>query len=117
MRKPETSMPSSRAVAMCWAETSASVQWVATRTERTPRSWARLRSCDGADAGQDQRGQPGPVHVGRGDLDPLPVGVAAGAVGERCPRQPVAVGHLDRVDAGGVQRARRSRATSSRVTR
>ena len=38
IRKPETSMPSSRAVAMCCAETSASVQWVATRTERTPRS-------------------------------------------------------------------------------
>ena len=38
IRKPETSMPSSRAVAMCWAETSASVQWVATRTERTPRA-------------------------------------------------------------------------------
>ena len=37
IRKPDTSMPSSRAVAMCWAETSASVQWVATRTERTPR--------------------------------------------------------------------------------
>ena len=43
-------MPSSRAAAMCWAETSASVQWVATRTERTPRSQARLRSCDRADA-------------------------------------------------------------------
>ena len=38
MRKPETSMPISRAVAMCCAATSASVQWVAMRTERTPRS-------------------------------------------------------------------------------
>ena len=38
MRNPETSMPSSRAVAMCWAATSASVAWVATRTERTPSS-------------------------------------------------------------------------------
>ena len=38
IRKPETSMPSSRAVAMCWAATSASVQCVAIRTDRTPRS-------------------------------------------------------------------------------
>ena len=44
MRNPDTSMPSSRAVAMCWAAMSASVQWVATRTDRTPRAWACLRS-------------------------------------------------------------------------
>lgn len=44
IRKPDTSMPSSRAVAMCCAETSASVQCVATRTERTPREYARFRS-------------------------------------------------------------------------
>ncbi len=36
IRNPATSMPRSRAAAMCWAEMSASVQWVATRTERTP---------------------------------------------------------------------------------
>lgn len=30
---------------MCWAEMSASVQWVATRTERIPRDWACFRSC------------------------------------------------------------------------
>jgi hypothetical protein len=35
IKKPETSMPRSRAVWMCWAEMSASVQWVAIRTERT----------------------------------------------------------------------------------
>ena len=29
---------------MCCAAMSASVQWVATRTERTPRSYARFRS-------------------------------------------------------------------------
>lgn len=44
IRKPETSMPNSRAVAMCWADTSASVQCVATRTERTPSAYARLSS-------------------------------------------------------------------------
>ena len=44
MRNPATSMPRSRAVAMCWAAMSASVQWVATRTERTPSAWARFRS-------------------------------------------------------------------------
>jgi len=36
IRKPETSMPISRAVSMCCFATSASVQCVATRTERTP---------------------------------------------------------------------------------
>ena len=45
MRNPDTSIPSSRAVSMCWAAMSASVAWVATRTERTPRSYARRSSC------------------------------------------------------------------------
>ncbi|MCY1180091.1 hypothetical protein D9M73_205190 [compost metagenome] len=39
------SMPSSRAYSMCCFETSASVQWVAMRTERAPASKAALRSC------------------------------------------------------------------------
>jgi hypothetical protein len=37
-------LPMSRTVAMCWAERSASVQWVATCTERTPSAQACLRS-------------------------------------------------------------------------
>ena len=36
LQEPETSMPISRAAALCCAEMSASVQWVAIRTERTP---------------------------------------------------------------------------------
>ena len=44
MRNPATSMPSSLAVAMCCAAMSASVQCVATRTERTPSAYARFRS-------------------------------------------------------------------------
>ena len=40
---------------------------------------------------------------GRG-LDPLPVGVAAGAVVEAAAGEAVAVRDLDRVDAGGVER-------------
>ncbi len=44
MRNPATSMPRSLAVAMCWAAMSASVQCVATRTERTPSAYARFRS-------------------------------------------------------------------------
>ena len=44
MRNPETSMPRSRALAMCCAATSASVQWVATRTDVTPSEWACTRS-------------------------------------------------------------------------
>jgi hypothetical protein len=38
IRKPVVSMPSSRAKAMCWGDTSASVQWVATWTLRAPTS-------------------------------------------------------------------------------
>ncbi len=38
MRNPATSIPRSRALAMCWSAMSASVQWVATRTLRTPMS-------------------------------------------------------------------------------
>ncbi|MGX1272866.1 hypothetical protein RKD18_006060 [Streptomyces phaeoluteigriseus] len=44
IRNPATSMPNSRAAAMCWAAMSASVQCVATRTERMPSAWACLRS-------------------------------------------------------------------------
>ena len=40
-----------------------------------------------------------------GGLDPLPVGVAAGAVVEAAAGEAVAVGDLDGVDAGGVERA------------
>ena len=41
---------------MCWRETSASVQCVAMRTERTPDVIGALKLVDGADAGQQQRG-------------------------------------------------------------
>ncbi len=44
---------------MCWAETSASVQWVATRTERDAEVAGARELVDGADAGQQQRGEPG----------------------------------------------------------
>jgi hypothetical protein len=40
IRNPETSIPSSRALPMCWIAMSASVACVATRTERTPRPCA-----------------------------------------------------------------------------
>ena len=45
IRKPTASMPSSRAAAMCSAEMSASVQWVATRTTVAPGRGGRLRGC------------------------------------------------------------------------
>ena len=44
MRNPTVSMPSSRATPKCCGLTSASVQWVATRTTSAPASWARRRS-------------------------------------------------------------------------
>lgn len=62
-----------------------------------------LELADGADPGEQERGQAGPVDGGRRRLDPLPVGIAAGAVGEAAAGQSVAVGHLDGVDARGVE--------------
>jgi hypothetical protein len=44
MRKPTVSMPRSRAAPKCCGDTSASVQWVATRTIPAPASWDRRRS-------------------------------------------------------------------------
>ena len=44
MRKPTVSMPRLRARPKCCTDTSASVQWVATRATRAPASWARCRS-------------------------------------------------------------------------
>ena len=44
IRKPATSMPIPRAYSMCCLAMSASVQWVAIRTDRAPASNASLRS-------------------------------------------------------------------------
>ncbi|MCY1466194.1 hypothetical protein D9M71_844550 [compost metagenome] len=43
IRKPTVSRPIFAAMPMCWPETSASVQWVATRMVETPQSWAIFR--------------------------------------------------------------------------
>ena len=40
IKKPTVSMLSLRAAVMCCSDTSASVQWVATRMVCTPKSWA-----------------------------------------------------------------------------
>jgi hypothetical protein len=58
----------------------------------------------GADAGQQQRGHLGVLHHASHGLDPLQVGVRAKAVVEAAALQAVAVGDLDGVDAGLVQR-------------
>ncbi len=62
IRKPTVSMSSLRAMVMCCSETSASVQWVATRMVFTPRSLRHLQVIDGADAGQQQRRDLGLLH-------------------------------------------------------
>ena len=62
-----------------------------------------LQVVDGADAGQQQGGEPGVLQHRCGGLDPLPVGVGAGPVVDRAAGEAVAVGDLDRVDAGGVE--------------
>jgi hypothetical protein len=68
-----------------------------------PEGERALEVGDGADAGQQQRGQPG-AGDGPGDgLDPLLAGVAARPVGQAGAGQPVAVGDLDRVHAGRVE--------------
>ena len=62
-----------------------------------------LELVDGAHAGQQQRRESSLLEHGRGGLDPLPVGVAAGSVVDRGAGQAVAVGDLDGVDAGVVE--------------
>lgn len=59
---------------------------------------------DGADAGEEEGGEDGAGEVLGRRLDPLLVGVAARTVVDRAAGQAVAVGDLDRVDPGGVER-------------
>lgn len=68
-----------------------------------PEGVGALELGDGADAGQQERGEDGVLDGVRGGFDPLPVGVAAGAVVEAAAGQAVAVGDLDRVHAGPVE--------------
>ena len=60
----------------------------------------------GADAGEQERGEPGAGDRRAGRLDPLPVGVRTRAVCEAAAAKTVAVRDLDRVDTGGVERRR-----------
>ncbi len=103
IRKPATSMPSSRAVEMCWAETSASVQWVATRTERMPSSAARRRSAIVPTPGSNSVVGTAFCIARAGGLDPVPIGVASGAVVDTGAGQSVAMRDLDRGDTGRVE--------------
>ncbi|OKH64298.1 hypothetical protein EB73_24590 [Mycobacterium sp. SWH-M3] len=59
---------------------------------------------DGADAGEQQGGQPGVVDDLRRGADPLGVAVGAGSVGQAAAGQTVTVGHFDGGDAGLVER-------------
>ncbi len=80
--------------------------WVATRTEVTPRSWARSRLSIVPMPGSSSVVSRALLDDGRDRADPLGVGVRAGAVGQCRAGQPVAMRDLDRVDARGVQRGR-----------
>ena len=103
IRKPETSMPISRAVSMCCAETSASVQCVATRNRANTEVVSMLEFTDRADTRKQQRGETSVLeYLGR-CFDPFPVGVRAGAVVERAAGEAVTVRNFDRVDAGSVE--------------
>lgn len=90
IKNPATSMLSSRTAAMCWVEMSASVQWVATRTDARQQRGGRDRLR---------------YHAGDG-LDPLPVGVGADAVIDAGAGRAVTVGDLDGGHAGRVQGGR-----------
>ena len=65
-----------------------------------------LELLDGTDTGQEQRRQLRPMHHRCGGLDPLPVGVATGTVGEAVARKTVAVSDLDGIDSGAVEGTR-----------
>ena len=97
-------MPSLRAKPICWLAISASVQWVAMRTEVTAQVEGAVQILDRADAGQQQGGEPRFLDDLADRLDPVPVGMGAEAVIEGGAVQPVAMGDLDGVDPGLVQR-------------
>ena len=63
-----------------------------------------LQFLDGADAGQDQRGEDRLVQHFRYRFDPLPIGVGAEAIVEARTRKAVAMRDFDCVDAGIIQR-------------
>ena len=90
---------------MCCSETSASVQWVATRMVCTPRLVRHLQVIDGADARQQQGRHLGLLHQRDHGAQVFLVGVRRKAVVDRGAAQAVAVGHFDQRHAGRVQAA------------
>ncbi len=94
----------SLAQAMCWAAMSASVQWVATRTLVTPRSRAAFRSAMVPMPGRSSVVSRAFVMTCGGGLDPRGVRGRAVAVVDAGAGQAVAVGDLDGVDPGRVER-------------
>ena len=64
-----------------------------------------LQVVDGADAWQEQGGEPGVLQHRGGGFDPLPVRVAAGTVVDGGAGESVAVGYLDGIDACFVEGA------------
>ena len=87
---------------ICCLATSASVQWVATRTERTPNVSA-TEFFDRAYARHKQRGQHSPFdHVGC-RLDPFPISVGTKPIVERGAIEAIAVRYFDSIDTSIVK--------------
>ena len=91
---------------MCCAATSASVQWVAIRTERTPSENACLRSVIVPMPGSSSVVSRARVRVAATASIHSSLRVAARPVDEAGAGQAVAVGDLDPVHAGRVERGR-----------
>ena len=111
IRKPTVSSPSLRERPMCCPETSASVQWVATRIVFTPQSTAIRRCSTVPMPGQQQRRDARALHARDDGAQVLLVGVQREAVVDRRAAEAVAVGHLDERHA----RRRRARVATATI--
>ena len=115
IRNPTTSMPSLRAWPMCCRAMSASVEWVAMRTDCAPASMRGLEIFDGPDAGQQQDGHPGALDASDHCRDPLDVAVRAEPIREARAGQSIAVRDFDRIHARAIERSRDSRDVGKRI--
>ena len=106
IRNPTTSMPSLRACSMCCRAMSASVEWVAMRTDVAPDGVRRIEIVDGADARQQQDGDLRAGDARDRRFEPFEIGVRAEPVREARPGEPVTVADLDGIDAGPIERGR-----------
>ena len=89
---------------MCCFAMSASVEWVAMRTDAAPAAWAASRSSTVPMPGSSSTVTRARVTLADCGLDPFAIGVRAEAVVEARAREPVTVADLDGIDTSAIER-------------